>query len=175
LKLIGGLSKHQLKQVVSPVSTDRSPEFCRKISERRKGTRLSKATRDKISLATKGRPVSEELRKKRSENAIGERNFNYGKHGILHHNFGRKRTPEEREKISKRLKGRKLSEKHCAAISERERGVGNPMWGKTHTTEVRARISEANKKRIGWKHTPETLAKMAAARRLFWEKKRDFG
>jgi predicted RNA-binding Zn-ribbon protein involved in translation (DUF1610 family) len=59
--------------------------------------------------------------------------------------------------------GKKHSEEHKAAISERMRGEKNPFYGKTHTDEFRKRQSEYASKRVGqdsnaygMKHTKET-------------------
>jgi len=71
-----------------------------------------------------------------------------GKSGAETPNFGKSPSIETRAKLS-------------AAVS----GRSNPNWGKQPSAETRAKISEANKNNPwkGQKHTPEAIAKIAAA------------
>lgn len=105
-----------------------------------------------VSLKHSGKVVSEETRKKISENK------------------------ERSAKISQSLKGRQKSEEHKEAykksrlsrggwivsdgqkrkISEKLSGKGNPMWGKTHNEEARRIISEANKQKVSCPHCGKT-------------------
>lgn len=73
-----------------------------------------------------------------------------GKSGAETPNFGKPVPPEVRAKIS-------------AGLS----GENHPNWGKTLSTAVRDKIREANKTNPwrGRKHTPEAIAKIAAAGR----------
>jgi hypothetical protein len=65
----------------------------------------------------------------------------------------RRFSPEHREKLSKARKGQKPTlGKHYSAstrklMSERKMGRDNPMWGKKHTAQARARMSAAQKAR----------------------------
>lgn len=86
--------------------------------------------------------ISEEGRKKLSEQKMGEKNPRYGKiytaeerariseqtRGEKNPNYGRKHTEEERRKISEAITGRHLSEEHKQNISEFMKGrfVGRP-------------------------------------------------
>lgn len=69
--------------------------------------------------------------------------------------FGYKRTLEEREKISKRFKGKKLSDERKKQISKATSGENNPNFGKHHSAETRAKISAANIGKPGYKWTEE--------------------
>lgn len=86
--------------------------------------------------------ISEEGRKKLSEQKMGEKNPCYGKiytaeerariseqtRGEKNPNYGRKHTEEERRKISEAITGRHLSEEHKQKISEFMKGrfAGRP-------------------------------------------------
>lgn len=76
-------------------------------------------------------------------------------------------SQETKDKISKNRKGKRvgaipwntgieLSDEHKAKISKVTKGENNPMYGKNHSEETKAKISEANK---GRKHTEEANAK----------------
>lgn len=71
-----------------------------------------------------------------------------GKSGAETPNFGKKLSDETKQKI------------RAANIGE-----SNPGWGVKRSAETKAKISAANKinLRKGWKHTPEAIAKIAAA------------
>lgn len=61
--------------------------------------------------------------------------------------------------------GKALTEEHRARISVGISGVNHPNWGKTPSDATKAKISEANETNPwkGQKHTPESIAKIAAA------------
>jgi len=61
--------------------------------------------------------------------------------------------------------GKKLSEGTKQKIREANTGKSHPNWGKRTSDSAKAKISEANKTNPwkGQKHTPEALAKIAAA------------
>lgn len=101
-----------------------------------------------VSIRHTGKVVSEETKRKLSENA------------------------ERSAKISKTLTGRKHSKEHIEAwkqsrinsggwivsdeqkqkVSEKLSGKGNPMWGKTHDAEAIKRIKEANAQKVNCPH-----------------------
>lgn len=92
----------------------------------RYGIKLSEATREKISLALKGRIPTEEWRSNHSKEMMGEGNSIYGK----------QRSEETRRKISNANKGRKLSEetKRKIGLMSKKLGLKPPNWtGKKHS------------------------------------------
>ena len=68
---------------------------------------------------------------------------------------GKKQSPEHIDKIRKINMGRKLSEEHKKKLSDSTAGI--PL-----TEEHKRKISEG-KRRSGYRHSPETRAKIAAA------------
>jgi hypothetical protein len=83
------------------------------------------------------------------------------------------------ENTSKAWKGRKrapFSDEWKRKLSEAQRGINNPMYGKKHTEETRRKISVAHKGEkhpfFGKKHSEETRRKMAEARRIYWAKRK---
>lgn len=103
--------------------------------------------------------ITEETRKKLSNARTGEKNHKYGKP-----------TPKDTcEKISKTLKGRKLSEDVCLKMSESRTGEKHPMWGRNHKEESKLKMSEQKKGKMngnnnpffGKKHTEETSKKIS--------------
>jgi hypothetical protein len=86
----------------------------------------------KISESKKGVKLSEEHKKKISEGVSGEKNpF-----------FGKSHTKEFKEKIKNVHLGFKHTDEHNKKISESLSGENNPFYGKTHSPESRAKISE---------------------------------
>jgi group I intron endonuclease len=61
--------------------------------------------------------------------------------------------------------GKKLSEQTKQKLREANTGTSHPNWGKSTSDSAKAKISEANKTNPwrGSKHTPEAIAKIAAA------------
>ena len=112
-----------------------SEETCRKISEGNKGK----------SSWIKGKHHSKETRKKISKSLKG------------HPNFLKRHTEETKKRISKSRRGIKFSEEARKKISETRRRLGlangknNPMYGKHHSKEIRRKLSELQKRRIGEK------------------------
>ena len=108
------------------------------------GRKHSGESKEKMSLAAKGRAVSEETKKKISE-------FHKGKQWSL----GKKLTEEHKEKISVGLKGK--------------RGGGRPK-GYKHSDESKIKLSAALK---GHAVSEETRAKISLAAKEQWRKKRE--
>lgn len=97
----------------------------KKMSEAKKGKKLSTKHRLKISEANKGKKHSVEHRRRLSEGKTGESNPFYGK----------KLSTEHCRKISEKLKGRNFMTEHCQKISEAKKG-------KTPSAETRQKISK---------------------------------
>lgn len=105
-----------------------------------------------VSLKHSGKVVSEETRKKISENK--ERSAK-----ISQTLKGRPKSEEHKEAYKKaRLAsgGWVVSEEQKRKVSEKLSGQGNPMWGKTHNEEARKIISEANKQKVSCPHCGKT-------------------
>ena len=93
-----------------------SKETRKRMSEAKKGKKLSKEHSQKIALGNTGKRRTEEVKKKMSAGKMGEKNPFYGK----------KHTPESKKKIS-----------------EQTTGENNPFYGKQHTEEFKSGLSEA--------------------------------
>lgn len=84
-----------------------------------------------------------------------ERRRRWGKAGEKNGMFGRRHTEESRRKMSERKKGRKAHNKgkrmsgeqrqKLSEIASQRFGSKNPFYGKSHTEEFKAWISERNK------------------------------
>lgn len=95
----------------------------------------------------KHRPLSEETKRKLSENHKG----------INHWNFGRKYSLEMREKLSQAHKGKKLTEAHKKKISDSNKGH-------VCLTETRMKIGKSNAiSQTGKKLSEETKRKLSVA------------
>ncbi|MFA5715660.1 MAG: NUMOD3 domain-containing DNA-binding protein [Candidatus Paceibacterota bacterium] len=97
----------------------------------------------KVSEALKGRPKSEEHRKRISEAKMGENNPNFGKPSPKR---GTHLTEEHRRKLSEAKKGKR----HSDATKEK---LSAAMKGRSFTEETRRKMSEAKKGEKGpaWK------------------------
>lgn len=87
------------------------------------GVPLSPEHRQKISKSSRGRPHSPEHCKKISEALTG-----------------RTMSPEHRRKLSVYRTGKKASDELKEKYSEMRSGSGNPMFGKHHSEETKAKI-----------------------------------
>ena len=118
-----------------------------------KGMPRSEETKRKISETKKGKSLSEEHRQKISEvqkgTRTGENNPMYGKPAW---NKDKPHPAETRRKISEAKKGKSLSEEHRRKLNGRTpwnkgRKVGNDWLGRKHTEESKRKMSEAKKGR----------------------------
>ena len=134
----------------------RTPEFRRKLSQIHKGKKMSPTACRNNSLAKMGKlnphygkPNSELTREKLSKNHMGH---------IV--------TKETRDKIAKGLKGKhptdKTRMKMCLNNPDRH-GSKHPLWGKHHTTETKAKISQSRK---GIKHSETAKQKISKTLKL---------
>jgi NUMOD3 motif len=118
-----------------------SPETRQKMSKAHSGEKNgffgkthSPETKSLLSAGKLGKPRSLQSRKKQSESVKGEKN----------HRFGKSMSPKQMEILRKANKGRKLSKEHKAKLGRS--GEANPFFGKKHSAESAAKISEANSK-----------------------------
>lgn len=134
------------------------------ISELNKKRVVSKETREKISKANKGKKHSSETKAKISKankgKNVGEKNGMYNQPGFWK---DKQLSDTTRKKLSEAHKGKKLSKEHKNAISIGCRGknVGpdNHMFGKTHSKETKARMSEMRKGKIRICHRKRNINK----------------
>lgn len=136
-------------------------ELGKKNSERMKGNIpwnkgktgiYTEETRRKISESKKGKKLSEECKIKLSLSHSGKKHHNYGKH----------LSEEIRMKISDSLKGIKITEETRRKLSEALKGEKNPNYGKHPSEETRRKISKAHK---GKKLSDETRQKLSESHR----------
>lgn len=148
-----------------------------------KGWHHSEEAKNKMRLSKKGKPLTEEWKKKVSISLKG----NKRRLGIKHTeetkkrirealkgkstlwNKGIKLSEEHKQKISKKLKGRNLSEETRKKMSLSKKGKVGLWIGKKHSEETKKKISELAKLNgfgkwwKGKKHKKESRKKMALA------------
>jgi hypothetical protein len=107
-----------------------------------KGKKMSEEHRKKLSLAHKGKPLSDSHR----EALKGRTPWNKGMTGLSSPMKGKTHSTESRKKMSEAHKGKKLSEEHKNKL----RGRPSPMKGKKHTEESRKKMSNKLKGRTPW-------------------------
>lgn len=93
--------------------------------------------RESISLARTGTKFSDETKQKMSIAAKGRVPWNKGLTGVIHH------SPESNQKRSKTQKGRTLSKDVKAKISASKKGKPSGMIGKKHSEETLQKMREA--------------------------------
>jgi len=153
------------KGVPSPYKgVPRSEDTKRKIGKAHKGKKLSENTKRSISESKKGGRLSLEHRRKLSKANTGQNNAFYGK----------KHTPESRQKISLSKKGHtpwNKGKKGLQTAWNKGKKVSNPHWlGRKHTDESRRKMSESTKGQTAWNkgkkgvYTDEALRRMSKAR-----------
>ena len=146
----------------------------------KKGTKLSKETKEKMSLAAKGRKFSKETLKKMSDVKKGKPPWNKGKTGIYSEETLKKFSDAKKgkpvtdshkahlQRLAEARKGKKHTEEALTKmrgrkISEetREKMSGRPQ---TEETKKKTRITMAKRYPDGLKHTEESRRKMSDAR-----------
>ena len=118
-------------------------------------------------------------------------NLTYGGEGGTHSeqtrlkiskaNKGHIVSKESRKKMSAAKKGKFLSEEHKKSMSEAKKGEKNHFFGKTHTKETRAKLSQYATEQcknqgnpmFGKRHTEESKRKMSESQKLVWATKHD--
>lgn len=130
-----GIIPWNLNQKIGSFLTDAGRK---KVSKANKG--IPKNHGDKISAALKGKPKSEEHKKKLSNAGKGNIPWNKGKTGVQESaRKGVKVSDEVRAKMSASHKGRVMSEEQKAKISVK-------LKGRVMSEETRKKMSEARKK-----------------------------
>ena len=115
-------------------------------------TKLSEETKRKIGKAHKGIPKSAKHRRR-----IGEAHK------------GRPKSTEMRARLSASVTGRKHS-------SETKQKIGDALKGRVKSEAERKNIGEAqrgHKRNVGRRHTQKAKDNMSAARKRWWDKKRE--
>jgi len=122
-----------------------SEEHRRKISEYRKGKKMSQELKDKLSLIHKLRyeknpDLKERIRRKAIENllnpVIKENHMRNTKRGIEHGMYG---------KVSA-FYGKEHTEETKLKMSEKQSGENHPLYGKHHSIESKKKSSDSCKK-----------------------------
>lgn len=95
---------------------------------------MDEEDRRKIGDANRGNTHTEESKQKMSESSSGENASWYGITGEEHPNYGVSYdyTEEHKDKISKSLSGRKLSEEHKNNLSKSQKGHNHALSGEEH-------------------------------------------
>lgn len=105
----------------SKKGTKLSEEHCRKIGKAHKGQKRSEKTKTNISESLKGRKLSEETRRKISEVQKGKKASEETKEKMSESRKGGKLSDEHRRKISEGRKGKKMSEETKQKLREYHR------------------------------------------------------
>jgi group I intron endonuclease len=123
------------------------------------GKKLTEETKKKISLKNKGKIISNKTKLKISIANSGKNNGMYGRVGKNNPKWGKKLSKEIRDKISKRLTGRKIKLNNNQLIKMKERMIGdnNPMKKNKNKEKV-------SKKLKGRKLTEEHKNKLRLAK-----------
>ena len=112
-----------------------------------------------------GAVVGEETRRKQSERRKGKNNSNYGKRGEQSYWYGRKHTPETKDKISTSHTGKIFSDEHRQNLSKSKSGENNYWYGRKHTPETREKMKKAQSGEksamYGRTHSQEAKEKMS--------------
>jgi len=81
----------------------------------------------------------------------GSKNPMYGKKGLDNPNFGSKRTQEQKETLSRALKGIKRSEEmrsKMSAIAKTRIGAKNPVYGKKKSAQQKQHLSKIRSQKV---------------------------
>lgn len=130
---------------------ERTEETRIRISNGKKGKKLSKVTKRKISESHKGKKLSEEHKRKISKGGKGRIPWNKGL---------TKETDERVKKYAELTKGIKKPQM-C--------GENHPMFGKKHTVETKRKMRVAKKGKpshmLGKKHSEKTKRKISKSKK----------
>lgn len=137
------------------------------------GRDFSECSRRKMSEARKGKKLSEEHKRKIRRSKIGSNNPNYNKTGSSNPNYGKRRSEEYKQKMSKIHTGKKHSEetKQKMGQSQKKRYHKNPP--SPLKEETKNKISESLKGEnhfwYGKNHSEETKKKMSQLAKQRWD------
>lgn len=143
-----------------------SEDTRRRLGNGMRGKKHTEETRKKMSASGKGKKFTEEHKKRISKGRLGIIGCWLGCSGENHPTFGRKWTDKERADRKSLVRPESANRKQ----SEKMSGDKNPFYGKTHSPEVRKKMSDAHKnrpKRYGRPVSEETRQKV----RETWRKK----
>ena len=118
---------------------------------------LSDETRKKMSENRKGYVPSEKVRKRTSEVHTGKIVSEETREKLRKINLGRHLTAETKEKMSTSKKGRRLSDEHKQKISKALKG----RKGKSPTKEQIEKAKQTRLSSGGWVHTKESRQKIS--------------
>lgn len=125
-----------------------------------------------VSEKHKGKPFSDEHKRKLSEAHKGKHLSEEHKMKLLEINTGRHHSEEARRKISEANRGKPLSDEHKRKLSEAHKGKTH-----SHSEETRRKISVANKGKTPWikgKHLSEGhKRKISEASKRWWANRRN--
>lgn len=153
------------RRKMSEVAKNRNNiERLRRMSEAQKGEPLSEEHRRKISRALKGHSCSEETKQKLRAAWTPEY-----RQKVSDRLRGKPRSAETRRKISEAHRGIHPSSKTRRKISKTLSGKGHPNFGKHLSAETRRKISESER---GKYVSEETRQKLSKALTEYWRRVR---
>jgi hypothetical protein len=90
------------------------------------------------------------------------RSVGFSARGVNHYNFGKKLSPEHKEKLTQSRKGKKHSEESIQKMKVAQLGEKHHFYGKKHNPETRKKIAESLR---GVKHSEERASKRIGVKR----------
>lgn len=149
-----------LPMAKSRLGSKHTPETCAKLREIVKNRVLSPEAREKMGAPMRGKKLSPERIEKLRAGRIGKTVSAEAKAKLSAIRRGKPLSLETKAKLRAVNIGRKHTPESRAKMSEAQSR-------RTHSPETRSKIGLASSNR-----SPETLAKMSAARKAWWEAKR---
>ena len=117
------------------------------------GLVVSQETRDKLSVARKGKPHSEEHKRNNAEARRGKSrppHTEETRKKMSESKKGKSKSEETRKKMSEAWKGKPKSEEHRKKLSELKKGKPGANKGVPKSEEARKKMSEARKGMRWW-------------------------
>jgi group I intron endonuclease len=90
------------------------------------------------------------------------RSLGFSARGVDHYNFGKKLSPEHKEKLTQSRKGKRHSEESIQKMKLAQLGEKHHFYGKRHNEETRRKIAESLR---GVKHSEERTSKRIGVKR----------